>query len=355
MPSARLFIVALFASSASLIDASIVAAQTFGAPTPSTTAKPSAPVAIATTQFGTIDPAKGVQLGKELTTQYQIGMIVTAKGSACQGLYATAPVPVDWPEQRVQIIKEELTPTVQQISYRIVGGTVKQMLASIPLLPVGEEARALITVEVQRYSLLPPKDPSIFVLANPTKLPREVRPYLAPSKMIESGDYKIKLLAKEIMNGVADASAWEKVEAIYDVTREKVQYVNGPIKGARRALQDGTGDCEELTSLFIALCRANNIPARTVWVPDHCYPEFYLEDGDGNGYWFPCQAAGTREFGGITEHRPVLQKGDNFMVPEKKGETMRYVSEYITGTANVGGKPSVRFIRQILGSTNAPN
>ena len=86
------------------------------------------------------------------------------------------------------------------------------------------------------------------------------------------------------------------------------------------ALKDKTGDCEELTSLFIALCRASDIPARTVWVPGHCYPEFYLEDDEGKGHWFPCQAAGSRAFGGIPEQKPILQKGDNFSVPENPRE-----------------------------------
>ena len=52
-----------------------------------------------------------------------------------------------------------------------------------------------------------------------------------------------------------------------------------------------------------------------VWVPGHCYPEFYLEDAEGRGHWIPCQAAGTRAFGSMPEHRPILQKGDNFRVP----------------------------------------
>lgn len=300
--------------------------------------------------FGNSDVVtpKGSQLGKMMTSRYQIGMTLKAVGGACTGMIATAPVPVDWPEQKVQIVAEEMSPIVQKVDYRMVAGTVKQMLVSMPLVPPGVEGKALVTVEVQRYSQVPPADTSIFVLPNDKKVPREVRPYLLPSPKIESTNFKIIGIAKQLMKEHEGEPAWKQVEALYDYTRAKVQYVNGPLKGALRALNDGTGDCEELTSLFIALCRASKIPARTVWVPDHCYPEFYLEDAAGQGYWFPCQAAGDREFGGITENRPVLQKGDNFMVPEKRGDPMRYVSEYITGTAGAGGKPSVRFIRQLV-------
>ena len=131
-----------------------------------------------------------------------------------------------------------------------------------------------------------------------------------PSPYIESRDPKIRELAKEI--GADKEKAWEKVEAIYDWVREKVEYKNGPLKGALAALKDGTGDCEELTSLFIAICRANDIPARTVWVPGHCYPEFYLDDEEGKGHWFPCQAAGSPAFGGHSGEPADPAKGRQF-------------------------------------------
>ena len=111
--------------------------------------------------------------------------------------------------------------------------------------------------------------------------------------------------------------------------REHVKYKEGAAHGAIAAMKDGTGDCEDMTSLFIAFCRAEDIPARTVWVPGHCYPEFYLEDDKGEGHWFPCQAAGARQFGGITEDRPILQKGDNFKPLQGKGERQRYMAEFL--------------------------
>jgi hypothetical protein len=84
-------------------------------------------------------------------------------------------------------------------------------------------------------------------------------------------------------------------------------------------------------------------------VPGHCYPEFYLQDNKGEGHWFPCQAAGTREFGGIMELRPILQKGDNFRPPKNSKERQRYMAEYLTGTPSAnGGKPQVRFIREAV-------
>ena len=80
-----------------------------------------------------------------------------------------------------------------------------------------------------------------------------------------------------------------------------------------------------------------------MWVPGHCYPEFYLEDADGEGHWFPCQAAGSRAFGGIPEHRPILQKGDNFRPPWNKRDHQRYLAEHLTGA---GGRPRLKWVRE---------
>ena len=138
--------------------------------------------------------------------------------------------------------------------------------------------------------------------------------YLGPSPYIESENSKIVKLAKDVTEG---KQGWDKVEAIYDTVRDKLTFKEGDIKGALKGLTDGTGDCEEYSALFVAMCRAVDIPARTVMEPSHVYSEFYLVDDKGKGYWFPCQSAGAKAFGGIPETRPILQKGDNFHDPDR--------------------------------------
>ena len=296
-------------------------------------------------QFGEEAPTKGARLDKAATQKIKVGMIITAKGGPIAGMTGTAPVPFDWPEQKVRVVKEDLSPGVHKIEYKTLNAGVKQMVIRVPSLPAGQEAHALITFEVTRSSLLPPAD--VAVLSIPKKVEKEMGIFLGPSPFIESRNQKIIDLAKATI--ASKESDWDKVEAIYDKVREKVQYKEGALKGALRALLDGTGDCEELTSLFIAMCRAVNIPARSVWVDGHCYPEFYLTDSEGKGYWFPCQAAGARAFGGIPEHRPILQKGDNFLDPMRPNEKLRYVSEFVKGAAlKGGGEPKVKFVRELV-------
>jgi hypothetical protein len=287
----------------------------------------------------------GARLDKTVVEKIKIGMIVTAQGGPCNGMIGTVPVPTEWPEQKVQILREDVTPNVSKVEYRkLASGTAKQMVVNFGHLKPGDEAHALVTFEITRRTLLPPEDTSIFRIDPHPEKEKDAAAYLAPSPYIESKHPKIVAFAKEVTEGKDN---WEKVEAIYDAVLDKIKYKNGDIKGALKGLTDGTGDCEEYSSLFIAMCRAVEIPARMVRVPTHVYSEFYLVDDKGKGYWFPCQSAGAKSFGGIPETRPILQKGDNFHDPDRPKERLIYVNEFLRGsTAKGAGKPSVKFVQE---------
>ncbi|NLF67880.1 MAG: transglutaminase domain-containing protein [Candidatus Anammoximicrobium sp.] len=276
------------------------------------------------------------------TDRWQIGMTVTAAG-ACSGIVAGIPVPMDWPEQQVRVLEEQRSAQVAPLRYRTLSDGVKQMLIAIPRLAAGNTASALVTFEVRKRPIHGPEETRSWKI--PARAPASLRPYLGVSPSIETTHPEIRRLAGEIVQG--QTADWNKVRAVYDWVRANVRYQFDPeLKGALAALRAGQGDCEELTSLFIALCRSHGIPARSVWIPGHCYPEFYLESSDGQGRWFPCQAAGAEEFGAMRESRPILQKGDSFRVP---GETApkRYVAETFRAQ-NAMGDPRVEFIRKPL-------
>jgi hypothetical protein len=296
--------------------------------------------------FSDDDFGNGPRPAKEKSLErWKIGLVVTAGSGPCAGLSGSVALPGDWPEQDVKVVDEDFSPLATKIGYRTID-TVRQMVVNIPQLPAGQEAAVLVTYEITRQALLPPDDPTKLVKADPKKLPKDVRPYLAPSPGIESNHGKVKALAKRIL---ADSSAstndWQKVEALFDWVRNNIENRDKQQQpGAMQTLRDKGSNHEGLCWLFIALCRASEIPARTVWVPKYCYPEFYLQDDEGAGYWFPCRVAGTREFGGINEQRPIWQKGDNFRTPERPREAVRYIPPELSGK---GGEPSVNFVREI--------
>lgn len=300
----------------------------------------------------------GPQYGESQTIRFRVGAEITASRGACRGIVAMVTVPLDCPEQKVMIVDEEISSEVREVTYRsLPGGEVKQLLISVPHLAAGATARAVITAEVSTRTILPPEQTDD--LKVPKKIPSKIRIYTNGSPYIEVKNQRIRALSKEVFKGIDEsATDWEKVEAIYDYVLENIEYVEGPDKGAIDTLRDGQADCQGRSALFIALCRANKIPARMVWVDGHAYPEFYLERGeavaDGKktkqipGDWYPCESAGTRAFGEMPLARTILQKGDNFRVPERK-DRIRYASDFMVGLPTPGGgRPKVKYIREQL-------
>jgi transglutaminase-like putative cysteine protease len=295
-------------------------------------------------QFGDKTEEGGPRLGKTATHLWKTGIVVTAiGGGGVAKVYGTIPVPTDWPEQQVKVIKEDISPTVRGVNYRVVDNSIRQMVFEIPAIPAGATGQALITFEVTKGALLPPADPSLYSI--PKNAPREVKKFLGSSPFIETSNARIKALAREL---TADKEgAWAELEAIYDGVREKVKVDSVKAAGAATALREGKATKEDLTALFVACCRVHKVPARMVWVVDGCYAEFYLEQEKGKGYWFPASlTAREKEFGQVSDTNPIMQKGDNIRVPETK-EAYRFVPEFIKASGVAGGKPRPEFVRQL--------
>jgi transglutaminase-like putative cysteine protease len=252
------------------------------------------------------------------------------------------------------------------------------MLIKVPYLQSGATARAVVTCQVTTRTILPPEETASLKI--PKRVPSKLRVYTNGSPYIEVKHQKIRSLSREILKDLPEETTdWEKIEKIYDYVLENVEYVEGPDKSAIDALRDGQSDCQGRSALFIALCRVNKIPARMVWVHGHVYPEFYLQrseeaefpsslrGGDGGGAadaaasgakrtsrrpkdppgdWYPAESAGTRAFGEMPLARTILQKGDNFRIPERD-EKLRYASDFTFGLPTPGGgKPKVTYIRE---------
>ncbi|QDS89911.1 Transglutaminase-like superfamily protein [Rosistilla ulvae] len=275
---------------------------------------------------------------------WQVGVKVMSAGSICEEIYATFPVPTNWPEQSVQVVDQNLSRYVDRWDTRDLLGGAKQVMVRMVNVPPNTASDALFTFEVTKSRIKGVGETNDLVV--PEKLEREERIFLGSSPYIDPRHGKIRKIANELQ-ATPEQTPWQQVEQIYDWVRDHVEYREGDIKSAVEALDDGHGDCEELTSLFVALCRAKRIPARMVWIPGHCYPEFMLHDAAGAPHWFPCQAAGTRQFGEMDEYKPILQKGDRFKVPEQK-TVQRYVAEFCKVKARF--KPDVTFVRELTDS-----
>ncbi len=299
------------------------------------------------------DGERGPRLGKAISTKYRAGMIFEARANGgCKDLLGTAPVPTDFPEQKVRTLEENF-PRSARVDYRdLKEGGARQMVFRMRELKPGQRVEATVLFEVTRRPILPPSQPEIYRF--PKTVPRDLRRYLKAGDYIESTSKTVRKLASDIIEQVEeankDATDWEKIDALFEYVRTEISYkeaqIEKPMRGALAALRTRDGDCEDMSALFIAMCRSLDVPARLVRVPGHCWAEFYLVDDEKNGYWFPAQVAGTEELGSMQDVRVILQKGDAFRLPESPKEDSLYVKELFTGQVKEGAPdPIYQFIQ----------
>jgi transglutaminase/protease-like cytokinesis protein 3 len=122
--------------------------------------------------------------------------------------------------------------------------------------------------------------------------------FLKHEKYIEKSHTDIRNIAGDIEGRTEE----EIVKKIYDHVIDNMKYIKHGSRewGAVMALHKGKGDCSEYSDLFVALCRAKNIPARIVTgyfiQPDltsikHNWAEAYMNDYG----WVPFETSINRD------------------------------------------------------------
>jgi hypothetical protein len=112
---------------------------------------------------------------------------------------------------------------------------------------------------------------------------RDLDDFLKDEKFIEKDNPMIQAIANTITTDVPLST----VRKIYDYVINNMEYTGYEprSKGATEAAQLKKGDCTEYSDLFVALCRAKNIPARVVsgymtkfyQTPKHNWVEVYIK------------------------------------------------------------------------------
>lgn len=205
-------------------------------------------------------------------------------------------------------------------------------------------------------------------LSEPKWNPGDYSEYLQPTSLAPI-DGEIKLLADRITRGMT--TNVEKARGIYDWTVENM-YRDPATKGCGQGdvcqlLRKPGGKCTDISSVFIALCRASGVPAREVFsirlgkkpVEDittyqHCWAEFFVP-----GYgWVTADPADVRKamlvekleldnlktkeyraffWGGIDPYRVVFARGrDLRLEPPQSGAPL---NTFGYPYAEVGGRP----------------
>ncbi|MDG1875187.1 MAG: transglutaminase-like domain-containing protein [Mariniblastus sp.] len=287
----------------------------------------------------------GIKFSEPQEHLWEFGVKVNSTGSG-RLITVSGPLPMEWPEQEIEITREDKTENVGALKQKNATKHARQFSFGVNRLGPGESATGILKVKVKKRFIIAPSDTSQYIAAK--KVPTPLKTFLKPSPFIESKHKRIRDIAQSLEDD--SLSSWDQVKKIYEWVRANVEYkFDKKNYSCLHALDNKMGDCGELSALFIAICRAQGIPARSVWIPGHTYPEFYLEDKQGNGHWFPCQAAGDYQFGSMAEPKPILHKGDRFKIPGQR-EEVRYLRP--TLTAREGQGLSIEWIaREIANST----
>ena len=231
--------------------------------------------------------------------------------------------------------------------------------------PKGSKSRKLsLAFEVVRDELRRGDFPD----REPAWNPSDYAEYLAPTS-IGPTDGAVKELAEKIVAG--KSSVLERARAIYDWTVENM-YRDPDTRGCGKGdvcyllIRPG-GKCTDISSVFVALCRAAGVPARevfglrlgkqaeqdiTTW--QHCWAEFFLP-----GYgWVPADPADVLKamldeklkldspriialrdyfWGGVDAYRFQLASGRDLVLnPPQAGAPL---NTFGYPYAEVGGKP----------------
>jgi transglutaminase/protease-like cytokinesis protein 3 len=150
--------------------------------------------------------------------------------------------------------------------------------------------------------------------------------FLKHEKYIEKDDPKIQQIAKAI-KGNNKATV---IKNIHDYVIKNMDYrLNKADLGALEAAEKKTGDCSEYADLFVAICRAKNIPARVAigyttepaLIPRHAWAEVYMRKYGWVPFdptWADVKFKSARQFHYLksayiylthTRHDPVLNGG----------------------------------------------
>jgi hypothetical protein len=275
-----------------------------------------------------------------------VGIEMTAQGNGTQ-IRATTPAPVSCPEQKIE--QETIETRGCQAELRDLGPDARQLSVSAPQIAAGQTISAVahckVTISKQYFNYQREQFPQ------EQNVPADVRrTYLGDSPGIETRVKEVRQLLGELAGDLKHP--WDLAEKFAAWIPRNIKAQIAPFSSVAATLQSRLGDCEHMSAVYVALCRAAGIPARLVWVPNHNWSEIYLSDKEGKGHWLPVHTACYFWFGWTGAHELVLQKGDRLRVPGRGSRFFRLQEDWLQWG---GRKPAVRYLAKLVPQPPTPD
>jgi transglutaminase-like putative cysteine protease len=267
-----------------------------------------------------------------------IGIQLEGQKGSASAIKASTPVPLELPEQQIDDVAIDTVGCAAEI--RRLTPEAGQLFLAAPSIEPGQtivaRARYRLTLRKQYHAY--EKDQFV---ETPEVSKEFKRLYLQDSPGIQTRHKAVRELVKEISGQLSHA--WDKARAYHAWVWENIAGRQGRYTNVVTALKDRVGDCEEKAAVFVALCRASDIPARLVWVPNHNWAEIYLTNEQKEGVWIPVHTSCYSWFGWTGVHKLVLQKGDSIPVPESS-KPQRLIMDWMQ---QIGSRPGVHYFADI--------
>ncbi len=126
---------------------------------------------------------------------------------------------------------------------------------------------------------------------------------------IDPNNSLIKHKAYEIIDGLSSNNSFLAAKEIFVWLKKNTQYTthieNNNVQTAIETYQLKTGDCDDLTFLYLSLCKSVDLPSRFIRgfliekntaIP-HAWAEVYVGNNIGNNGWIPVECAGETKNG----------------------------------------------------------
>jgi len=140
---------------------------------------------------------------------------------------------------------------------------------------------------------------------------------------IDPNNVDIKSTAQDILGQTDSNNSFILAKELFIWLKQNTDYqkhiTNNEVQPTSETMQFGTGDCDDLSFLYISLCRSLGIPARfirgylveetegVVSAVAHAWTEVFVGGNIGNQGWIPVECAGSSE-------DAVVQVNQNFGV-----------------------------------------